>query len=92
MVDIDGWSVHAFDCVGIAVPSLEPEFIVLPARIPAHVEEQARQFKAGMVANIPLRRLGAPDEVAKAVVFLASEDSSFVNGAEIFVDGGFAQI
>jgi NAD(P)-dependent dehydrogenase (short-subunit alcohol dehydrogenase family) len=58
----------------------------------AATEEQARQFKAGMVANIPLRRLGAPDEVAKSVVFLASDDSSFVNGAEIFVDGGFAQI
>jgi NAD(P)-dependent dehydrogenase (short-subunit alcohol dehydrogenase family) len=58
----------------------------------AATEEQARQFKAGMVANIPLGRLGAPDEVAKAVVFLASDDSSFVNGAELFVDGGFAQI
>ncbi len=58
----------------------------------AETEEQARQFKAGMVANIPLGRLGAPDEVAKAVVFLASDDSSFVNGTELFVDGGFAQI
>jgi NAD(P)-dependent dehydrogenase (short-subunit alcohol dehydrogenase family) len=58
----------------------------------AATEEQARQFKAGMVVNIPLGRLGAPDEVAKAVVFLASDDSSFVNGAELFVDGGFAQI
>jgi NAD(P)-dependent dehydrogenase (short-subunit alcohol dehydrogenase family) len=58
----------------------------------AATEEQARQFKAGMVANISLGRLGDPDEVAKAVVFLASDDSSFVNGAELFVDGGFAQI
>jgi NAD(P)-dependent dehydrogenase (short-subunit alcohol dehydrogenase family) len=58
----------------------------------AETEEQARQFKAGMVANIPLGRLGAPDEVPKAVVFLASDDSSFVNGTELFVDGGFAQI
>jgi len=58
----------------------------------AEAEEQARQFKAGMVANIPMGRLGAPDEVAKAVVFLASDDSSFVNGTELFVDGGFAQI
>ena len=58
----------------------------------AETEEQARQFKAGMVANISLGRLGDPDEVAKAVVFLASDDSSFVNGAELFVDGGFAQI
>jgi NAD(P)-dependent dehydrogenase (short-subunit alcohol dehydrogenase family) len=58
----------------------------------AENEEQARQFKAGMVAGIPLGRLGVPDEVAKAVVFLASDDSSFVNGAELSVDGGFAQI
>jgi len=58
----------------------------------AENEEQARQFKAGMVAGIPLGRLGTPDEVAKAVVFLASDDSSFINGAELFVDGGFAQI
>ena len=58
----------------------------------AETEEQARQFKAGMVANIPMGRLGAPDEVAKAVVFLASDDSSFVNGTELFVDGGFAQV
>ena len=58
----------------------------------AENEEQARQFKASMVAGIPLGRLGTPDDVAKAVVFLASDDSSFVNGAELFVDGGFAQI
>lgn len=58
----------------------------------AETEEQARQFKARMVAGIPLGRLGISDDVAKAVVFLASDDSSFVNGAELFVDGGFAQI
>lgn len=58
----------------------------------AETEEQARQFKAQMASTIPLGRLGAPDEVAKAVVFLASDDSSFVNGVELFVDGGMAQI
>lgn len=58
----------------------------------AATEEQMRQVKAGLTATIPLGRLGAPDEVAKAAVFLASDDSSFVNGAELFVDGGFAQI
>ena len=58
----------------------------------AETEEQARQFKTSMAAGIPLGRLGRSDEVAKAVVFLASDDSSFVNGAELFVDGGFAQI
>jgi NAD(P)-dependent dehydrogenase (short-subunit alcohol dehydrogenase family) len=42
--------------------------------------------------SVPLGRLGTPDEVAKAVVFLASDDSSFITGAELFVDGGFAQV
>ena len=40
----------------------------------------------------PLGRLGTPDEIAKAVVFLASEDSSYITGTELFVDGGLAQI
>ncbi|WP_437626815.1 glucose 1-dehydrogenase [Sorangium sp. So ce1151] len=55
-------------------------------------EEQAQQIKAGLVASVPLGRLGLPEEVAKAAVFLASDDSSFINGAELFVDGGAAQV
>jgi NAD(P)-dependent dehydrogenase (short-subunit alcohol dehydrogenase family) len=77
----------------IRVNAVSPGPIVTPGlEALAETEEQARQFKAGMVAGIPLGRLGIPDDVAKAVVFLASDDSSFVNGAELFVDGGFAQI
>ena len=50
------------------------------------------QIKAGIVASVPLGRIGTPDEIAKAVSFLASEDSSFITGIELFVDGGLAQI
>ena len=50
------------------------------------------QLKAGLLAGVPLGRLGTPDEIARAAVFLASEDSSFVTGSELFVDGGSAQV
>ncbi|MFN6486160.1 MULTISPECIES: SDR family oxidoreductase [unclassified Nostoc] len=49
-------------------------------------------FVVNQVDTIPLGRMGTPDEIAKAVVFLASDDSSFVNGIELFVDGGMAQV
>jgi NAD(P)-dependent dehydrogenase (short-subunit alcohol dehydrogenase family) len=55
-------------------------------------EEQIEQIKASLVASVPLDRMGSPDEVAKAVSFLASDDSSYVTGIELFVDGGMAQI
>ncbi len=45
-----------------------------------------------LFSSVPLGRLGTPNEVAKAVVFLASDDSSYITGAELFVDGGFAQV
>lgn len=51
----------------------------------------ADRMKA-LSSTVPLGRLGTPDEIAKAVVFLASDDASFVTGAELFVDGGFAQV
>ena len=55
-------------------------------------DEKMQEFIASQAVNIPLGRVGTPDEIAKAVVFLASDDSSFVNGIELFVDGGMAQI
>ncbi|WNG40280.1 glucose 1-dehydrogenase [Archangium violaceum] len=58
----------------------------------AKSEEEARALFDQMASTIPLGRLGDPDEVAKAAVFLGSDDSSFVNGVELFVDGGAAQI
>ncbi len=55
-------------------------------------EEGAQGFKDQMASTIPLGRVGRPDEIAKTAVFLASEDSSFINGVELFVDGGLGQI
>jgi len=55
-------------------------------------DEQLQEFIDSQAVTIPLGRVGTPDEIAKAVVFLASNDSSFVNGIELFVDGGMAQI
>ena len=50
------------------------------------------EVKGLFVARVPLGRIGQPDEVAKAAVFLASDDSSYVTGIELFVDGGAAQV
>jgi hypothetical protein len=54
--------------------------------------EQIQQFRAKVLAATPMGRMGTPDEVASAVVFLASDDSSYITGTELFVDGGFAQV
>ena len=54
--------------------------------------ENAERLLSKLAEDIPLGRAGHPDEIAKAVLFLASEDASYVNGAELFVDGGMVQI
>jgi NAD(P)-dependent dehydrogenase (short-subunit alcohol dehydrogenase family) len=55
-------------------------------------DEQIEDFTAQMAAVTPLGRAGRPDEIAKAVSFLASDDASYITGAELFVDGGRTQI
>jgi NAD(P)-dependent dehydrogenase (short-subunit alcohol dehydrogenase family) len=53
---------------------------------------QSSDVIARIVSTVPMGRMGEPDEVAKAALYLASDDSSFVTGIELFVDGGRAQI
>ena len=55
-------------------------------------EEQIEQFKMNIVNTVPMGRMGSPDEVAKVALFLASDDSSYITGIELFVDGGLVQI
>jgi len=73
----------------IRVNAVSPGFIDTPAW---HVTEAAEQHLKMTSSSIPVGRPGTPEEIAKAVVFLASDDSSYVTGAELFVDGGFAQV
>jgi len=55
-------------------------------------DEEQRAVKAQFAAGVPLGRMGQPDEIGKAALFLASSDASYVAGAELFVDGGTGQV
>jgi NAD(P)-dependent dehydrogenase (short-subunit alcohol dehydrogenase family) len=55
-------------------------------------DEQLCRVTNDLAKNVPLARLGEPDEIAKAVSFLASDEASYVAGIELYVDGGIAQI
>ena len=54
--------------------------------------EEIEQLKKSLITSVPMGRMGSTDEIAKVVSFLASDESSFVTGTELFVDGGMAQI
>jgi NAD(P)-dependent dehydrogenase (short-subunit alcohol dehydrogenase family) len=58
----------------------------------AITKEELGQLKTNLASGVPMGRMGQPEEIAKAALFLASDDSSFVTGIELFVDGGLAQI
>jgi NAD(P)-dependent dehydrogenase (short-subunit alcohol dehydrogenase family) len=77
----------------IRVNAVSPGSIDTPGLNDLLASAEAGQQRLEMLSNaVPLGRLGRPDEIAKAVVFLASDDSSYVTGTELFVDGGFAQV
>jgi len=77
----------------IRVNAVSPGSIDTPGLSGLLGSSETGQQRLKMIStNVPLGRLGTADEIAKAVVFLASDDASYVTGAELFVDGGFAQV
>ncbi|HXM67435.1 MAG TPA: glucose 1-dehydrogenase [Candidatus Acidoferrum sp.] len=87
------WSVDLKDRK-IRVNAISPGIIPTPGYNTSlgMTQEQVDQFVQSSIPNIPQGRPGTTDEIAKAVSFLASDDSSYVTGIELFVDGGLAQI
>jgi NAD(P)-dependent dehydrogenase (short-subunit alcohol dehydrogenase family) len=87
------WSV---DLKGrnIRVNVVSPGTVVTPAYKSelGLTDQQIEEFTAQAAATTPLGRTGTPEEIANAVLFLASDESSFITGTELFVDGGAAQI
>jgi NAD(P)-dependent dehydrogenase (short-subunit alcohol dehydrogenase family) len=75
----------------IRVNAISPGPIDTPG-LSGLIQQQGEQLKKNLVSTVPMGRMGSADEIAKAVSFLASDDSSFVTGIELFVDGGQAQI
>ena len=76
----------------IRVNTLSPGHIDAPIFDTWQQGEALVALKGELAKNVPLGRLGDPDEIAKAVSFLASDEASYVSGIELFVDGGVAQI
>jgi len=77
----------------IRVNAVSPGVIDTPGLNELMGSTEAGQQRLRTIANsVPLGRLGTPKEIARAVVFLASDDSGYITGIELFVDGGFAQV
>jgi NAD(P)-dependent dehydrogenase (short-subunit alcohol dehydrogenase family) len=76
----------------IRVNTLSPGHIDTPIFDTWQQGDALAKLKEDLAKNVPLGRLGDPDEIAKAVSFLASDEASYVTGAELYVDGGVAQI
>ncbi len=78
---------------GIRVNVISPGPIETPGLAGlAATQKQRDALYAQLIATVPMGRLGQPDEIARAAVFLASDESSFITGVELFVDGGAAQV
>jgi NAD(P)-dependent dehydrogenase (short-subunit alcohol dehydrogenase family) len=77
----------------IRVNAISPGSIDTPGLSDLLASSEIGEQRKTMISNsVPLGRFGTPDEIAKAVVFLASDDASYITGTELFVDGGIAQV
>lgn len=76
----------------IRVNAISPGAVHTPGLAGLVPEEHQAGLPAQLATEVPIGRLGKPSEIAKAATFLASDDSSFINGIELFVDRGTAQI
>ncbi|MGA1803956.1 SDR family NAD(P)-dependent oxidoreductase [Rhizobium sp. HT1-10] len=86
------WALDLKDS-GIRVNVLSPGATLTPGlQGLASTPEEEKALVAGLAALTPLGRIGQPEETAAVALFLASDDSSFMTGAEVFVDGGMAQV
>ena len=88
-----GWTAD-LKGTGIRVNVVSPGPIDTPGLrgVTDGTEEGYKQFIDAMAAGVPLGRVGQPEEIAKAAVYLASDDSSYVAGFDLVVDGGYAQV
>jgi NAD(P)-dependent dehydrogenase (short-subunit alcohol dehydrogenase family) len=77
---------------GIRVNVVSPGPVATPGLAGLAPAEHKDALFAQFASYVPLGRLGEPDEIAKVVAFLASDDASFINGVELFVDGGMTQV
>ena len=76
----------------IRVNVLSPGPVATPGLAGLVPPEHKEGLFEALAKGVPMGRLGKPEEIAKAVAYLASDDASFVNGIELFVDGGTAQV
>lgn len=79
---------------GIRINTLSPGPIHTPGLVGLVGSDQGEQkgFLDYLASNVPMGRVGEPEEIARTALFLASDDASFINGVELFADGGIAQV
>ena len=85
------WAAELAD-KGIRVNTIVPGPVETPGLKGLAPQGQEQELLNAQAANVPMGRVGQPEEIAAAVLFLASDESSFMTGSELFVDGGEKQV